>query len=61
MAWVIASLPFWVSGFFMFPVATVATYTKRKPGETDEELGYQALLSVICGGVLLALAAWMCS
>jgi hypothetical protein len=61
MAWVIASLPFWVSGFFMFPIATIATYTNRKLGETDEQLATQAMLSVVCGGILLLIAAWMCS
>jgi hypothetical protein len=45
----------------MFPIATIATFTQRKVGETDQELVKQALSSVLCGGILLALATWMCS
>jgi hypothetical protein len=61
MAWYIASIPFWLSGFWFFPIATIAIFVKRKPYETDSDLAIQTFTSVLLGGLLLVIAAKLCS
>jgi hypothetical protein len=61
MAWIIASIPFWIAGFFLFPLAASAAILIREPEETASEQGQQFFACLVVGGILLFVAAWMCS
>ena len=60
MAWIIASIPFWIIGFFFFPLAVITAIVVKEPGETDREQGQQLFACVVFGSILLFIAAWMC-
>jgi len=60
MAWIIASIPFWLAGFFFFPCSAIVSVTQRDPGETFEDQVKQFWACVFVGGIILFIAAWMC-
>lgn len=60
MMWIIASIPFWISGGII-TLAGVAAPFIRKDGETDRDLVKQFFTGVLLGGILLVMAAKIAS
>jgi ABC-type Fe3+ transport system permease subunit len=60
MMWMIASLPFWVSGACLAVGGVLAPFN-RHPGETDVDLAQQFFAGTIVGGILLVIAAKIAS
>jgi hypothetical protein len=60
MIWILVSIPFWLLGFWFFPIATLTIYPLRRPDETEAELARQFLTSIFVGGVFLLIAAGIC-
>jgi hypothetical protein len=56
MAWTLAAMPLWVSGFFFILAAFYCAGTRR-PGETDGELIWQFVFYLILALIVLCLAA----
>lgn len=59
--WHVISLPFWGSGLFLAVVAFNIYFREfaRKPGETDSQLAFQALLGVVASLILFIVAIVM--
>lgn len=61
MIWIIASVPFWILGFFFCQIASIAVFARAKPNETPYELMGQFLASLVVGGIFLVVAAGIAS
>lgn len=60
MMWVIASLPFFVSGVILALLGLFAPLN-RKPAETDRDIMEQLFFGLLFGGILLVFAAKIAS
>ena len=56
MIWVMAAMPFWVTGFF-FIIAAFYCAGTRKPGETNGELIFQFAFYMVLAVIVLYIAA----